>query len=50
MTAHCPNCDSTNVWRDAYVNVNDKADIREYDDMWCDDCESHPTHLNYKED
>lgn len=49
MIGHCPECDSINVYVDAYVNVNDSTDVRTYDQLWCEDCESYPTHLNYKE-
>ena len=50
MTSRCPNCYSTNVYYDAHVAVNDPADVRTYDDIWCEDCDSHPNHLDYKKD
>ena len=46
-TARCPECGSSSVYRDTYVNVNDSTDVREYDDFWCEDCEAYPQHLVY---
>ncbi len=35
----CSECGSANVYRDAYVGVNDQTDIKVFDGLFCDDCE-----------
>ena len=34
----CAECGSDDIWRDAYVNVNDYHDVREFDDVVCENC------------
>lgn len=42
----CPNCDSANVFADAYVGVNDPDDVRTYSAFFCMDCEKTTKYLN----
>ena len=36
--AICSDCHSDKVFYDAYVGINDKEDIRLFDDVFCEDC------------
>lgn len=41
MRVHvCTNCGSANVLADAFVHVNASEDVRTFDDMYCENCES----------
>lgn len=35
----CSECGSSDVWYDAYVNVNDQSAVRLFDEVYCDDCD-----------
>ena len=35
----CDECGSTNVYADAYANLNNPRDLRTFDTTRCDDCE-----------
>ena len=34
----CSSCGSSDVFRDAYVGVNDTSDVRTFDNIFCDNC------------
>lgn len=36
----CTHCGSGNVMRDAWVAVNDPDNVRTFDDLYCENCES----------
>lgn len=36
----CSACGSANVQRDAWVHVNDPEEVRTFDDLYCENCES----------
>lgn len=36
----CTKCGSANVLADAFVHVNDPEDVRTFDDVYCENCES----------
>ncbi len=36
----CTHCGSGNVMRDAWVPVNDPDNVREFDDLYCENCQS----------
>lgn len=42
-TAYCTRCDGTAVYYDAYVGINDPDDVRTFDAVYCDDCETRST-------
>lgn len=35
----CTTCGGTNVFQDAFVNMNDPDDVRTYDETFCEDCD-----------
>ena len=35
----CPDCGSTDIGQDAYVNANDGDDVSSFDDMHCHECD-----------
>jgi len=37
-TIYVCHCGSPRIMRDAYVSVNDRDDVREFDNVICDDC------------
>ena len=37
-TYHCPDCDSMDVFHDAYVNAHDPGDVRVFDSGFCEPC------------
>jgi len=35
----CTQCKGENVFCDAYVNLKDPTDVRQFDQTFCEDCE-----------
>ena len=36
----CTRCGSANILQDAFVHINNEDDVRTFDDLYCENCES----------
>jgi hypothetical protein len=46
----CTKCNGENVFCDAYVNLNDSTDIRQFEETFCEDCEGYCRTYAYGEE